>query len=75
MNIFIFHLAGKLKGSPLNLDKRIPTSYFLVLCLKKLIGGGNAVIKFRRLIKANVSSSVKILCPNLIKTKGALSIR
>ena len=39
---------------------------------KKANRGGNAVIKFRRLIKASVSSSVKILCPNLIKTKGGI---
>ena len=74
MNRYLIKIVELILSHPLQIDKRIPTSYFLALCLKKLIGGGNAVIKFRRFIKANVASSVKILCPNLIKTKGALSI-
>lgn len=74
MNIIFVKSVEFILNYPLQIDNRIPTSYFLVLCLKKLIGGCNAVIKFRRLIKASVSSSVKILCPNLIKTKGVLSI-
>lgn len=74
MNSLIYDLVGRLRGRVLNIDKRVPTSYFFRLIINKIIGRMIAVLKFRRWVNANVSVSAKILCPGKISMGKSLRI-
>lgn len=67
MNSLIYDLMGRLRGRSLNIDREIPMSYVISLILKRIVGRGIAVLKFRRFVVAEVPLPTKIVCPGMIK--------